>query len=237
MKSSLLIIIALVFTSQIYAQENNDDKKYFLGVSYGKSFPLGDFKSTDANGDNSGFAKTGNKFDLFGGYYLDKSYGINALVRYQTYGTNATSLGDELHSLSPNINYAVESTDWKFTSVLVGGFYNVPVSKKMSLHPKAMIGFMFGYSPEIAVSATDGSTTGNLSTESANAAGFAFEFGLGLESKLGKHFALMPTFDFSGGFPSFSDVKTTYASGGSVTRTYNPAILTFNLGLAIAYRF
>lgn len=77
----------------------------------------------------------------------------------------------------------------------------------------------------------------NRRTESARAAGSAFEVGPGLTSNLSRHFALKPAFDLSDGFLSFNNIKTTYGNGTTALRLYNPGILTFNVGLAIACKF
>lgn len=94
MKKTILLLLVILGIQKSNAQSK--DTKYFIGVSYGKSLPLGDFKDNqvdlDAFGNNSGFAKTGNKFDIFGGYALTKEYGITGLVRYQTLGQMPTVL-------------------------------------------------------------------------------------------------------------------------------------------------
>lgn len=243
MRKLILLVLIICSINTIFAQEK--DSKYFIGVSYGKSLPLGDFKDNkidlDEFGNNSGFANNGNKFDIFGGYYLTKDYGITGLIRYQNFTTDANSFANELKRINPTINFAVDSKDWKFASVLAGMFYNYPITKRMSIQPKGMLGLMYGSSPEITVDATNSSNARVVNVESGNSVGMAYEFGIGFKSTFGKHFALMPTFDLSGGILSFKNNKTIYSPiGGTVntyTNTYNPSILTFNFGLAAAYTF
>jgi hypothetical protein len=243
MRKIIIFKLMLLININLIAQKK--DSKYFIGVSYGKSFPLGDFKDNkidlDAFGNNSGFAKTGKKIDIFGGYYLNKEYGITGLIRHQTYSTDATSFEQELNRINTTINYSADSKDWAFTSLLGGLFYNYPITKRISIQPKGMIGLMFGSSPEINVKATNSSNTRVVNIESGNSAGMAFEFGIGLKSQLSKRFALMPTFDFSGGLLSFSNRKSFYTNSSGIiytyTKTYYPEILTFNFGLAVAYTF
>lgn len=237
MKNWISIIFVIVITFNMSGQNTTDESKYYLGVSYGKSFPLGDFKSDGAAGNYAGFAETGNKFDLFGGYNVNEKIGLLALIRTQKFSTDAESLALEAQEIAPGTQFNVESKDWKLISFLMGGVYKVPITKKMSLLPKAMMGVMFAKSPEINVVATNGSISDNSYTKSEATAGFAYEFGIGLVSKLGKHFALMPSFDISGGFLNFNDLQTQYGNGSYLYRDYNPHVLTFNLGLALAYKF
>lgn len=239
----IILFLLVILVNQVTIAQKKDSK-YFIGLSYGKSLPLGDFKDNKVQLDNlgysSGFANTGVKFDVFGGYSLNKEYGVTGLIRFQSFSTDANSFAKELNRLSPSVNYEVDSKDWKFASVLGGVYYNFPLTNRMSLQPKCMIGLMYGISPEINVNANDGSNTRVIFVESGNSIGLAYEFGIGLKSKLGNNFALMPTFDFSGAFLSFKNNKTVTNYNGSNlynTRTYNPSILTFNFGLSLAYIF
>jgi hypothetical protein len=243
MKKLILLLLLLLSIQTIYSQ--NEEPKYFIGLSYGKSFPLGDFKDNDVDlnsfGKNSGFANTGTKFDFNAGYHIKKNYGAAAVIRYQSFSTDANSFAVELNNISPSVDYKVDSKNWQFTSAYVGMFYVFPITKRISILPKGLIGFMYGTSPEINVDATNQGNTRVISIESGNSFGFAYEIGIGLKSKLGKHFALMPSFNLSNGFLSFKNNKTVYTPEGGTsttyTRTYNPSLLTFNIGLAFAYLF
>jgi hypothetical protein len=46
---------------------------------------------------------------------------------------------------------------------------------------------------------------------------------------------LKPVFDISGGFPSFGNSRTNYGNDTLTTRVYNANIISFSLGLAVAY--
>lgn len=246
MKKSAIILLTIISVNLTFAQDKIKETKIFIGFSYGKSFPLGDFKSNDVKltnsyyyfNNNSGFANSGNKFDLFGGYALNNEYGVTGLIRFQTFSTDANSFANELERINPSNNYYVDSNKWMFGSVLGGMYYNYPLTKKLTLQPKGMVGLIFGTSPEINISANDSNNTRVIFVESGNSLGLGFEFGLGLKSKISDNFALMPTFDFSGGFLSFKNNKTVTNNNGTystTTRTYNPSILTFNFGLSLAY--
>lgn len=237
MKKQIILLFFFVSSINILAQNNNAKSIYYLGVSYGNSFPLGDFKSNDASSAyyDPGFAETGSKLDLFWGCNLSKNVNLTALIRAQKFGTDSESIANNAQKNYPTTQFFVDSKDWECISFLMGGNYKISISKKMSFHPKAMIGLIYAKSPEINVIAINGNLESSRYTESSSTAGFAYEFGLGLERKLGTHFALMPSFDLSGGFLTFNDLKTRYGNGSLLFRDYLINLNSFNLGLALSY--
>jgi len=90
--------------------------------------------------------------------------------------------------------------------------------------------------PGMTVSQPGGGITTNFMRSSETGIGLGYEAGIGLQTDLGRHFTLMPTFTFSGGLVTIPDVVTTTESS-SVTSDFQPQIQSFNLGLSLAYRF
>lgn len=60
--------------------------KSYFGFFGGLSNPIGDFKSTDYNNNQSGFAKRDLAYGLDGTYYIYKNFGIGASFTYQDNG-------------------------------------------------------------------------------------------------------------------------------------------------------
>ncbi|MBK8416064.1 MAG: hypothetical protein IPL22_17105 [Bacteroidetes bacterium] len=63
-----------------------------IGLSAGLSAPMGDFASNKSSDENAGFATTGFLFDFSLNYKLNKTLGIEGLVRVQLNGTDAEAL-------------------------------------------------------------------------------------------------------------------------------------------------
>ncbi len=215
--------------------QGNNDSKYYLGFSAGSSFPLGDFKDASENNDNAGFAKTGAKFDIYGGYRIKEKIILTGTIRIQNYDIDTDDLINTLEANNPSIDFTDNSDNWNVLYVLAGVAYQMNISEKFAVLPRLSIGPMIINSPDVSVTATNGTSTVDYVRDGESAAGFGYEVGIGLKRDLGKHFALMPTFTFTGGFITLESV--TRIGGVVVYSEYQPNIITFNMGLSLAYKF
>lgn len=221
-----------MITTLTFAQES----KYYFGISYGKSFPLGDFEANDINNSGAGFAESGNKFDVYGGYTLNKRITLTLTFRYQNFDTDIDALIKGLETNNQGTIFTGSSDSWQTYSFLGGIEYKVNISKKFSIYPRLGLGPMLVSNPKFSIIATNESNYTGVNRSSETGLGLGYEIGIGLKRDLGKNFSLMPTFTFSGGFVTISDVDTTI-DNTVTTSNYKPKISTFNLGLSLAYTF
>lgn len=231
MKKYIFLITFSIATTLVLAQES----KYYFGISYGKSFPVGDFAANDINNPNAGFAESGNKLDVYAGNVLSESVVFTLTFRYQSFDTDTNKLLNSLAGTNQGAIFTGNSNAWKTYYLLAGIAYKLNVSKKTSLYPRIGLGPMFVSNPQFSVTANENNNTG-VNRSSETGLGLGYEFGIGLKRDLGKNFCLMPTFTFSGGFVTISDVDTT-VNNIRTTSNYKPKIITFNLGLSLAYKF
>lgn len=225
-----------IFLSTILNAQDERNFKFYLGVSYGTSFAVGNFADTDPNNPNAGFADHGRKIDFYAGYFLNKKFTLNGDFRYQFYETNIDNVVNEYNTENPGANLTAESEKWETFYFLVGLSYLQDITKKFHLYPRVALGPMLVSNPAITGVVNTGDGTYNLERSSEVALGLGFEVGVGLRTKLGRHFTLMPTYDFSGGFVSIADVESTN-NNISELNDYRPKIRSINLGLSIAYKF
>ena len=77
----------IVFLSTIiFAFSAKAQVKSYIALYGGLSDPSGNYKSTDYNNNQSGFAKKGVTFALEGAYYIHKNFGIGATISFQDQG-------------------------------------------------------------------------------------------------------------------------------------------------------
>lgn len=241
MKKTIILVYSLLLGFSAFSQENSAsiDKQSYLAVSVGSSIPLKDFKSTDGNNANAGFAKSGKKYDILWGKDLkNPHWGVTGLLRLHANPIDAGSLTSVAKTAYPSYDYSISAKDWKLFTLMAGAYYRIPVSKKMTIMPKGMIGLAYIYSPETNVVANN--NVANIATsytESSVTVTPSYLFSIGLKSNLYKRIVLVSNFDILGAFPTFNDVKTAYGNGSAVTRTKSPSFLTFNYGIGIGYKF
>ncbi len=237
-KFDRLLWFVLLGIFPLAAQTPTTLPKFYLGASYGTSFSLGDFEDTDIQNPDAGFARNGDKLDIFGGFFLNERVTFTGLLRYQTFDTDIDNVIRSFNENedNPGVTFTGSTEDWKVYYLLLGLGYRVNISKTFSFTPRFGIGPMWVTTPGLSVSATEGTSSQNFSRSSETGVGLGYELGIGLRSDLGKHFSLMPTFTFSGGWATINDVVTT-TNGVFITRDYQPGVESFTLGLSLAYRF
>jgi hypothetical protein len=241
MQKNIILVYCLILSYSAFSQENAVplDKNSYLGISIGSSIPLNDFKSTEGKNTNAGFAKSGKKYDFFWGKDLKNCHwGVTALLRLHTNPIDKSALSAIAKTAYPSFEYNISSKDWKLCTLMAGAYYRIPVSRKMTLMPKAMIGIAYIDLPETNVVANN--NVGNIATsftESSHKVTPNYLFSLGLKSNLFKQIVLVSNFDILGAFPTFTDVKTTYGNGTLITRSKSPSFLTFNYGIGIGFKF
>ena len=208
----------------------------YIGVSYGTAYTLGDFASTDVSDLDSGFADRGNKFDLYGGYFLDDRWTLTGTFRYQNFDTKIDEVVDDFNEANAGSSFTGRAGEWEVYSLLVGTSYKINISPKFAFFPRVALGPMLVDTPGLSANAPDANISQNYSRSSETGFGIGYEAGIGLRTNLGKRLALLPTFTFSGGFATVKDVVTT-TDNVVVTSNYTPLIQSFNLGISIAYLF
>jgi hypothetical protein len=240
-KKTLSLVCFYLVSFSAFSQENVValDKQSYVSISVGSSIPLQDFKSTYAKNINAGFAKSGKKYDIFWAKNLKKSqWSVTGLFRFHSNPIDNEGLELVAKNTSPANDFTISANDWKLYTLMGGAYYRIKSSKRFTLMPKAMLGVAYIYSPDVRIVANGAQGKVEFSSsKSSYTLTPSYLFSIGLKRNLYKNIILMSNFDFLGAFPTFSDMKTTYANGTSINRTITPSFLTFNYGFAMGYEF
>ncbi|MEO0553079.1 MAG: outer membrane beta-barrel protein [Bacteroidota bacterium] len=229
-KKQTLFYIALLLPVTIYAQKDNS-ARYYVGVSYGRSLAVGDFKDNDLSNPDAGFAENGNKFDVYFGFQYQPRITLTGAFRFQNFDADISNIQSELEAINPDETFSSNTENWKVYYALVGFEYQVNITKKMDIFPKFGLGPMFITTPGFEIA----SSSQFISRSSETGSGLGYEFGIGLKTDLGRHLALMPSFTFSGGIATIE--QTTNTNNVIAVADFQPKVTTFNLGLSFAYKF
>jgi hypothetical protein len=155
--------------------------------------------------------------------------------RYQTFDTEIEDLIENYNTENPGANFSGSTEDWQTYYFLVGMSYQVNITKKIDFFPRIGMGPLFVNNPGMSISSPNSTFINNFVRSSETGFGLVYELGIGFQRDLGKHFAFMPTFTFSGGLITIPDVIIT-TDNVSVISDYQPQIQSFNLGLSLAYK-
>ncbi len=157
MKKTLLILTAfLTMCMTAIAQERKAgyEKKGFLILSAGPSFPLGDFKSKGREDYISTFTRTGFNLDLQGGYHFVKYFGVTGSVFYNFYSYNEQRLKEDL-GIPANENVTIDH--WKLYGIVVGPMVTGVITPKTFVDFNVMTGIISANSPKVSVGSNSSS--------------------------------------------------------------------------------
>lgn len=112
MQKTIILVLYLLLNFSASSQESPlpIGKRSYFGISMGSSLPLKDFKSTDANNPNAGFAKSGKKYDLFWGKDLkNPHWGITGLLRLHANPIDESALISVAKTAYPSYEYNISA--------------------------------------------------------------------------------------------------------------------------------
>jgi hypothetical protein len=232
-KNSLLSTLFVFMITYSYGQD-----KGYVAISFGPSFPNGDFGSKDINNESAGLANTGAIIDISFTQKFGKNLGMTLLLRGQANGIDTEPLLEELYALNPAVFWTAESNSWGIGGFMGGLYGNFPMGNgNFSFEPRVMVGVVNATSPDILLSGYAGGQSFWVKSHSTDATDFAYLLGVGFKYNLGTHLCLIANVDYLGASPEFKDALTTSSIGDYETSTFTQTYGTVNMGVGIGYRW
>ena len=210
-----------------------------IGITGGLSAPSGNYTKTDYSDPKSGFAGSGTNIGVTGTLFLNKNFGISALISYHHYSFNGLrnlSAGfekdffvDSTSGLTNGSNHAV--------NILVGPYYSLPLSAKFFIDFRLLVGISDATLAGWDMINTDGGIThAAISQKPANAVTFGAQGGIGLRCNIADHWAVMLNGDYFYSKPDFSITnENRNANTGRKITSYNELITGVNANLTLCY--
>ena len=246
-KNYVLLSLSILISMNCFSQKSNipqnnnisQNNKGYVAFSLGPAFPIGDFRSTEAQNIYSGFATTGFMYDLSLGYKIGTNFGITAMARSRSNGIDDQAVTDVLNQPSTGISWQVESKNWWTGAFLFGGFGSFPVSpnSKTSFEARAMFGFVSASSAAFNVSTTYLGTTAVIDQRSVAATGIGFLLGAGFKFNTGANFCVFTNLDYFSTKPEFKNVETTSNFAPTQYTSFTQPMESINLSLGLGLRF
>ena len=155
-KTTTLLTGFLLLTIVLHAQKKQS--KILTELSFGPSFPIGRFASTEYKEDEMpGFAKTGLSAQLSLGYYLNRSIGVMLLSGYTVHPQDEDAHKKKLESYPYSMTVThMDFKSWKSVKLMAGGFWVTPLTSgsELVLRTKLTAGVAKTAIPEINWSST-----------------------------------------------------------------------------------
>ncbi len=164
MKHKYLIILAALGTfigetafSQDISRFSSDKNKFSVGFELSGAFPLGSFSNANISFPCNSTVSAASAFELTLGYKINSNFGGMVALSEGLYSLDPSSSGvSQLLNDHPGLYQSAtvsKSGQLISQSVMVGGFYDLPLSKmgNIFLKGRAMVGLIGCRIPEIEV--------------------------------------------------------------------------------------
>lgn len=236
MKYSVLTLSAALALPLATHAQSSPNKSY-IGISSGASFATGNFRHTDAENTESGFAKTGFHIALDGAHFFHG--GIVGLAGQVAFSDNGRLLGTDLAKLGEAY---VEAFDVDETTVRATGRYRRLTAlvgptfmfggDKLKLEVRGLAGInqMLG-TPQVTVQLED-DPTNTFTQKSSHSLTFGYSAGIGVHYALGDKLALVARSEFMGSSPITIKNENRNNTAGRLSEKQPVTAFTATLGLA-----
>ena len=233
-----LLLLSAALALPLAGRAQSVPNKSYIGINSGVSFATGDFRHTDAENFQSGFAKTGFTVALDGAHFFHG--GVVGLAGQLAFSDNGRLLTDDLNKLGAAYTeaFAVDATTLRATgryrrlTALVGPTFMFGGSKlKVEVRGLAGLNQMLG-TPELTVQLED-DPTNTFTQKSSHGLTFGYAAGLGLHYALGDRLGLVARTDFLGSSPVTIKNENRNNSVGRLSE--KQPVTSFNTTLVLAF--
>ena len=187
MKRPILTFVVCIFQLILFSQEL-EERKGFIGISIGPSITTGDYSSKNISNVYAGFADNGLNVNLNLAYRFNNNIGLTAMWSQNYHGMDVNAAVNQFQRIDPTLSWSMQADNWSCGFGLGGLLVSFPFNK-LDFDLKAMVGFATCVAPELRLFATDGVESVNVFQQ--NARGIAPAFGVGMDSDLIFHPALL----------------------------------------------
>jgi len=245
MKKIILILTVLAGALAASAQSTPQKEvtslpaasKFVLSFNVGTAIPTGSFGKGDYADGTSGFARTGGHFNITGTYFLNKHFGIGALIGYSRWGyKGAQSLSDgykeDSGTDSTTLYQHGSNHAWTF---LAGPYYRIDAGKKLTVSLRALGGYTNTHLAGFTIFYED-YTDNAMTQREASGGAFAWLAGAGLAYHITPRLSVLINGDY---FMSKPDIAITYTNfivnSGRRLSSYNESISGINVTAGVSY--
>jgi hypothetical protein len=232
-----ILTLAAALALPVAGRAQSSPNKSYIGINSGASFATGNFRHTDAENIESGFAKTGFHVALDGAHFFNG--GIVGLAGQVAFSDNGRLLADDLTRLGEGYTEAfdVDATTLRATgryrrlTALVGPTFMFGSDKiKFEVRGLAGLNQMLG-TPELTVQLED-DPANTFTQKSSHSTTFGYSAGIGLHYALGEKLGLVARSDFMGSSPITIKNENRNNSVGRLSEKQPVTAFTATLGLA-----
>jgi hypothetical protein len=225
-----LFIVSILLLSNCNSQEKSCTKGHclkgdvgYVSFSIGPSIPLGNFADKDLKNSNSGFANTGSKIDINGGFNIIKSVDLALKLFYSVNSYDISSLTKNLSDKYPGTTWTTSGRSWDIIGGMVGLSYSYPFPNRFVGDFKFQTGVMQTSTPQMTITGNNGT---KITESDKSASSFVFLISAGGHYPLGRLVDAIGSIEYLGSSATFSNINRI----SNLPLENNPGFLTSSIG-------
>jgi opacity protein-like surface antigen len=231
-KVKFTFLLLIMFHAAASAQEKQqiEGRKGYIAITFGPSYPTGDFGDNSFDSEQSGMAVNGYQYSIaeFGIKFIPH-FGMVAAIKGAVLPLDVQALADGYAEVNGG-QFIVKSTRWGYTMLAVGPVITIP-SKWIEVDFRLLTGLMMAASPELNINWDGVDVAGQ---EAAVGGSFAFGLGAGIRVHVSQRVSLLAQGEYMTASPVF---QTTVYNGNTVeTGSFEKQFTTLGLNFGIGYR-
>ena len=237
MKQVLSAILIILLAASVHAQKTSSHLE--ISLNGGIASPLGSFGKGDYADDKSGYSKTGGHFNIAAVYFINKRFGIAVSGGYSQFkfkGAQSLADGYKEDSGTDSTTLFTKGHNRNF-SVLIGPYYSIPVSKKLSVDLRVLGGYINTHLAGFEIHYEDYTDNIMMQNEASKSA-FGFQAGAGVTYHITDKIGIKANADYFSSKPKMNISYDNFVvNSGRRLTTYNESLDGINTTLGIAFSF
>lgn len=221
MKSTILLILAIIFSTNYCYSQDNPNKTGYLSISGGASFPTGGFA------DDKSFApaKTGYNFSIAYNKTEWSNFGFSGMLYGQIIPVNTEKIAEIYNTATAS----VKSKDWIIGGALFGGYGYIPIENRpFAIELKLLIGGVYTKFPDLEV-------TGVFNQTNTIAYSFAYLIGAGFNFRASDGICLLADLNYSGSSPEIETISAGFATINTTKTSQSIGTININFGIGFIF--
>jgi hypothetical protein len=251
---SILLISIFFISENAWSQSGTSNEgglipRSFIEFSGGASIPMGNFAAKDASGPisgsystASGFAKTGNHFEIDGAFFFSPHIGVGGSISTSSFSIDTKTIAAGYLENYDCDSASAKARTYNTINLFIGPYLSFPFAK-VAIDIRLLGGISRTLTPDIVgtvINVYGGPTEGSTSTfvqTSGVANAFGLQAGIGIKYNIFGHFILSVRGDYFYSKPDLSFDNINRSNTGRILNSYNQPISGFNTTLGIGYQF
>lgn len=215
MKRIILLGVAILFGSQLYAQKafilERQGKNGFINISGGLNLPVGNFGSQSYENDLSGMAKQGYTTSASAGYRLIGPVGVMARYEHTRNQMQTTGMLDVLYRVDGD-SWTANAGQWSISTLAAGPYVSIPIGL-LTVDVRGLAGQMTATCPATSMEGNYANIPLSVRTSSSQSKATLYGTGLTVRYRLSTSFAVQINSDYSHANVKFNDMTTSSTTG------------------------